>query len=48
MRYMTNIVAEREIKDESRIPRLLGKATWKGRKSKVNETQSGLNIATTA
>ena len=47
MRYMTNIVAEREIKDESRIPRLLGKAT-KGRKSKVNETQSGLNIATTA
>ena len=44
---MTNIVAQREVKDESRIPRLLGKAPWKGRKSKVNETQSGLNIVTT-
>jgi len=48
MRYMANTVAEREVKVESRIARLLGRATWKGHKSKVNEAQSDLNIATTA
>ena len=48
MRYMTNIVAEREVKDVSRISRLLGKVIRKDHGSKDNEAQSDMNTSTAA